>query len=105
MFSGEDAIVANSSPLDSNEELIVLSPEIVKSTEVITQSEKTAKVDPRSSDCAYQKGNIDTSVRSMDSVSFQLSSDFTVSVGISNFKLWWSECAFGGNIQLIFTLI
>ena len=26
VFSGQDAIVANSSPLDSNEELIVLSP-------------------------------------------------------------------------------
>ena len=38
-------------------------------------------------DCAYQKGNIDTSTRSMDSVNFQLkSSDFTVSVGIANFK-------------------
>ena len=45
------------------------------------------KVDPQSSDCAYRKGNIDTSIRSMDSVSFQLkSSDFTVSVGIANFK-------------------
>ena len=87
MFSGEDAIVANSSPLDSaSAELIVLSPEIVKSTEVTTQSER-AKVDPQSSDCAYQKGNIDTSIKSMDGVSFQLkSSDFTVSVGIANFK-------------------
>ena len=65
VFSGEDATVSNSSPLDSNEELIVLSPEIVKSTEVTTQSER-AKVDPQSSDCPYQKGNIDTSIRSMD---------------------------------------
>ena len=64
-----------------------MSPEIVKSTEVATRNEKRAKVDPHSSDCAYQKGNIDTSVRSVDSVSFQLkSSDFTVSVGIANFK-------------------
>ena len=61
VFSGEDAIVANSSPFDSNEELIVLSPAIVKSTEVATQSDR-AKVDPQSSDCAYQKGNIGTSV-------------------------------------------
>ena len=86
VFSSEDATVSNSSPLDSNEELIVLSPEIVKTTEVTTQSER-AKVDPQSSDCAYQKGNSDTYIRSMDSVSFQLkSSDFTVSVGIANFK-------------------
>ena len=57
------------------------------SNRLTTQSEKSAKVDPRSSDCAHQKGNIDTSVRSMDSVSFQLKSgDFTVSVGIANFK-------------------
>ena len=70
-FFGEDAIVANSSPLDSaNEELIVLLPEIVKSTEVTTQSER-AKVDPQSSDCVYQKRNVDTSIRSMDTVSFQ----------------------------------
>ena len=62
MFSGEDATVANSSPLDSDEELIVLSSEIVKSTEVTIQSEKSAKVNPRSNDCAHQKGNIDTSV-------------------------------------------
>ena len=86
MFSGEHATVSNSNPLDSNEGLIVLSPEIVNSTEVTTQSER-AKVDPESSDCAYRKGNIDKSIRSMDSVSFQLkSSDFTVSVGIANFK-------------------
>ena len=88
VFSGEDATVSNSSPLDSNEELIiiVLSPEIVKSTEVTTQTER-AKVDPQTSDYAYQKRNIDTSIRSMDSVTFQLkSSDFTVSVGIANFK-------------------
>ena len=86
VFSGEDATVSNSSPLGSNEEIIVLSPEIVKSTEITTQSER-AKVDPQSSDCAYQKRNIDTSIRSMDSVSFQLkSSDFTVSVGIANLK-------------------
>ena len=86
VFSGADAIVANSSPLNSNEELIVLSPKFVNSTEVTTQSER-AKVDPQSSDCAYQKGNIDTSIRSMDSVSFQLkASDFTVSVVIANFK-------------------
>ena len=86
VFSSKDATVANSSPLDSNEELIVLSPKIVKSTEVTTQSERV-KVDPQSSDCAYQRGNIDTFIRSMDSVSFQLkSSDFTVSVGIANFK-------------------
>ena len=39
VLSGEDATVSNSSPLDSNEELIVLSPEIVKSTEVTPQSE------------------------------------------------------------------
>ena len=91
MFSGEDAIVANSSALDSNEELIVLPPEIVKLTDVATQSER-AKVDPQSSDCAYQKGNVDTSIGSMDSVSFQLkSSDFTVSVGIANFKLCWAQ--------------
>ena len=32
VFSGEDATVANSSPLGSDEELIVRSPEIVKST-------------------------------------------------------------------------
>ena len=87
VFSSKDATVANSSTLDSNEELIVLSHKIVKSTEVTTQIER-AKVDPQSSDCAYQKGNIDTFIRSMDSVSFQLnSSDFTVSVGISNFEL------------------
>lgn len=49
-------------PLDSNQKLIILSPEIVKSTEVASQSER-AKVDPRSSDCAYQKGSIDTSIR------------------------------------------
>ena len=86
VFSGENAIVSNSSPLDSDEELIVLLPEIVNSTEVTTQSER-AKDDPHSSDCAYQKGSIDTPIRSMDSVSFQLkSSDFTVSVGIANFK-------------------
>ena len=54
VFSGEDAIVSKSSPLDSDEELIVLSPEIVKSTEVITQSER-AKVDPQSSDCAIPR--------------------------------------------------
>ena len=66
VFSGEDATVSNSSPLDSNEELIVLSTEIVKSTEVTTQSER-AKVDPQSNDCAYLKGNIDTYIRSMDS--------------------------------------
>ena len=47
VFLGEDATVSNSSPLDSDEELVVLSPEIVKSTEVATQSEKSAKV------CAY----------------------------------------------------
>ena len=81
VFLGEDATVSNSSPLDSDEDLVVLSPEIVKSTKVATQREKKAKV------CAYQKGNIGTSIRSMDSVSFQLkSSDFTVSVGIANFK-------------------
>ena len=81
VFLGEDATVSNSSPLYSDEELVVLSPEIVKTTEVATQREKKAKV------CAYQKGNIGTSIRSMDSVSFQLkSSDFTVSVGIANFK-------------------
>ena len=48
VFSGEDATFSNSSPFDSNEELIVLSPEIVKSTEVTTQSER-AKVDLQSS--------------------------------------------------------
>ena len=57
-----------------------------------------AKVDPQSSDCAYQKGNIDTSTRSMDSVSFQLqSSDFTVPVGIVNFKL----CQTGAAITAV----
>ena len=55
VFSGEDATVSNSSPLGSNEELIVLSTEIVKSSEAITQSE-TAKVDAQSSNLCLSEG-------------------------------------------------
>ena len=40
VFSAHDATVLNSSPLDSNEKLIVLSPEIVKSTDVASQNER-----------------------------------------------------------------
>ena len=45
------------------------------------------KVDVRSSNCTCQKGNVDTSIKSIGSVCFQLKpDDFTVSVGVVNLK-------------------
>ena len=45
------------------------------------------KVDVRLSNCTCQKGNVDTSIKSIGSVCFQLKpDDFTVSVGVVNLK-------------------
>ena len=86
MFFGEDSTIANSRPFDSSEKFSVPPRKVVKSTDSVTPSERV-KVDPRSSDCACQKGDIDTSIRSMASVCYPLKpGDFTVSVGVANFK-------------------
>ena len=86
VFFSEDATIANPRPFDSSEKFSVPPRKVVKSTNNAAPSERV-KVGVRSSDSTCQKGNVDTSIKSVDSVYFQLKpDDFMVSVGVANFK-------------------
>ena len=86
VFFSKDATIANPRPFDSREKFSVPPRKVVKSTNNAAPSERV-KVDVGSSDCTCQKGSVDTFIKSVDSVCFQLRpDDFTVSVGVANFK-------------------
>ena len=86
VFFSENATITNLRPFDSSEKFSDPPRKVVKLTNNVAPSERV-KVDVRSSDCTCQKGNMDTSIKSIDSVCFQLKpDDFAVSVGVANFK-------------------